>query len=382
MAARQAALNRPHDHPEKHTMPQPVHLLVRTLLLCTTVVFSAAHAQPLTVVNFGGANGKAQNLAFIQPFAREQGVATTSAEYNGDLATIRTQVQKGDVRWDVVEVESVDLQNGCDEGLFEPFDRNILPHAGMLLPGTIKDCGVGAFVWSTVLAYNSKRLHDTPRSWADFWDVQRFPGKRGLRKGARYNLEIALLSDGVRRRDVYPLLSTEAGVERAFKRLGQLKPHIVWWESGAQPVQRLSSGEVSLSSAYNGRIAAAQSEGQDGLQIGWNDAIYELDYWAVVKGSARARQARNFIRYATSEEPQLAFSRAIPYGPTHINAILRYDSGRARASADGSHLVDLSLVASELPSAPGNLRRSLALDAKFWIQRGAALERMFQQRML
>ncbi|MDT8991281.1 ABC transporter substrate-binding protein [Curvibacter sp. APW13] len=364
-------------------MPVSVRYLVHTLLLYTAVALGAAQAQlPLTVVNFGGANGKAQNQAFIQPFAREQGVATTSAEYNGDLAAIRAQVQTAEVRWDVVEVESVDLQNGCDEGLFELFDRNNLPHAGMLLPGTIKDCGVGAFVWSTVLAYNSKRLRDAPRSWADFWDVQRFPGKRGLRKGARYNLEIALMSDGVRRRDVYHLLTTEAGVERAFKRLEQLKPHIVWWESGAQPVQRLASGDVSLSSAYNGRIAAAQSEGQDGLQIGWNDAIYELDYWAVVKGSARARQARDFIRYATSEEPQLAFSRAIPYGPTHINAILRYDSGRARASADSSHLVDLSLVPSELPSAPGNLRRSLALDAKFWIQRGATLERMFQQRML
>jgi putative spermidine/putrescine transport system substrate-binding protein len=251
----------------------------------------------------------------------------------------------------------------------------------MLLPSTIKDCGVGAFVWSTVLAYNAKRLREAPRNWADFWDVQRFPGKRGLRKGARYNLEIALLSDGVRRRDVYHLLATSAGVERAFQRLEQLKPHIVWWESGAQPVQRLASGEVLLSSAYNGRIAAAQGEGQDALQIAWTDAVYELDYWAVVKGSPRAAQARDFVRYATSEEPQLAFSRAIPYGPTHINAILRYDSGRARATADNSHLVDLSLVASELPSAPGNLRRSLAFDAKFWIQRGATLERQFQQRM-
>lgn len=362
-------------------MPAPLCSRVRTLLLCTAVVLSAAHAQPLTVVNFGGANGKAQNLAFIQPFARAQGVLTHSTEYNGDLASIRAQVQKGDVRWDVVEVESVDLQNGCDEGLFEPFDRNSLPHAGMLLPGAIKHCGVGAFVWSTVLAYNAKRLREVPRNWADFWDIQRFPGKRGLRKGARYNLEIALMSDGVRRRDVYHLLSTEAGVERAFKRLEQLKPHIVWWESGAQPVQWLASGDVTLSTAYNGRIAAAQSEGQEGLQIGWNDAIFELDYWAVVKGSARAAQARNFIRYATSEEPQLAFSRAIPYGPTHINAILRYDTGRGRANAEGTHLVDLSLVASDLPSAPGNLRRSLALDAKFWIQRGIALERLFQQRM-
>lgn len=362
-------------------MPAPAPNTVRALLCALAMLAGSAQAQPLTVVNFGGANGKAQNLAFIEPFAREQGAAATAVEYNGDLANIRAQVQKGDIRWDVVEVESVDLQNGCDEGLFERFERDLLPHAGMLLPGTLKDCGVGAFVWSTVLAYNAKRLREAPRSWADFWDVQRFPGKRGLRKGARYNLEIALMADGVRRRDVYHVLSTEAGVARALQRLEQLKPHIVWWESGAQPVQRLASGEVVLSTAYNGRIAAAQAEGHEGLQIAWSDAIYELDYWAVVKGSPRAAQARSFIRYATAEEPQLAFSRAIPYGPTHINAILRYDNGRARASADGSHLIDLSLVAGELPSAPGNLRRSLAFDAKFWIQRGAALERTFQQRM-
>ncbi len=354
----------------------------RTLLMGLALIWNCASAQTLTVANFGGANGKAQEQAFIKPFSQAHGVTTNSAEFNGDLAAIRTQVSNGQIRWDVVELESVDLQNGCQEGLFEKIDRSQLPHAGLLLPGTIKDCGVGAFVWSTVLAFNHKRLREAPRSWADFWDVQRFPGKRGLRKGARYNLEIALLSEGVRRRDIYTLLSTDAGVERAFKRLEQLKPHIVWWESGAQPVQWLAKGDVSVSSAFNGRIGAAQAEGQDALQISWTDAIYELDYWAIVKGSPRTAQALQFISFATSEEPQLAFSQAIAYGPTHVKAILRYDSRPSRPIADGSHVVDLSLQPSDLPSAPGNMRRSLPFEARFWIQHGQALERMFQQRLL
>ena len=337
--------------------------------------------QGLTVANFGGANGKAQDAAFIQPFKAAYKTDARGVEYPGDLAAIRAMVNGRKNEWDVVEVESADLKAGCDAGLFERVDRGSIPHAGMLLPGTVQECGVGAFVWATVMAYEPGRFKEAPKNWQDFWDVQRFPGKRGLRKGARYNMEIALMADGVHRRDVYATLATEAGARRALAKLEQLRPHIVWWESGAQPPQRLASGETTLSTAFNGRIAAANRERLSPLAISWMDAVYELDYWVIIKGTPRLELARNFISFATSEEAQLAFSREIPYGPTHLNAILRYDTGRSRPAASAP-ITDLSMAGSDLPSAPGNMRRSLAFDPGFWTRAGgAALEKLFAQRM-
>lgn len=340
-------------------------------------------SKTLTIANFGGANGKAQDVAFIQPFGAAHKVEAKGVEYSGELAAIRTMVGERKSEWDVVEVESTDLKAGCNAGLFERIDRSSIPHVGMLLPGTVQDCGVGAFVWSTVMAYEPSRFKEAPHNWQDFWNVQRFPGKRGLRKGARYNMEIALMADGVNRRDVYTSLATDAGVKRALDKLEQLKPNIVWWESGAQPPQRLASGETTLSTAFNGRIAAANRERSNPLAISWLDSVYELDYWVIIKGTPRRDLANAFISFATSEEAQLAFSREITYGPTHINAILRYDLGRSRPATNSqTALIDLSMTGSDLPSAPGNMRRSLAFDSGFWsLSRGVELERQFAQRM-
>jgi putative spermidine/putrescine transport system substrate-binding protein len=350
------------------------------LVFTALLAGSSADARPLTIANFGGANGQAQAVAFQRPFAQQKGVEVAAVEYTGDLAAIRAMVMKGEVLWDVAEVESADLAAGCDAGLFERIDRGRLQHTAYLLPGAVQDCGVGAFVWSTVLAYDAARFKDAPKSWADFWDVARFPGKRGLRRGARYNLEFALMADGVDRGDVYHLLATEAGVARALAKLDRLLPHVVWWDAGAQPPKLLASGEVAMSTAFNGRIAAANRSGESQLEIAWGNAIHELDYWVIVKGSPQRELAMAYLNFATSEPAQLAFSREIPYGPTHFDAIMKYDSGRRIQPAAAHHaLIDLSMVGSDLPSAPGNLRKSLAFDPAFWAKHGPAIEKRFNQ---
>src|SRR3546814_1538036 len=124
-------------------------------------------------------------------------------------------VQTHNVVWDVVEVETGDLGRGCDEGLYEQLDWSHIGQKSDFIPEAVRRCGIGAFVWSTVLAYNGKLLKTAPTSWADFWNVKKFPGKRGMRKGARYNLEFALMADGVAPKDVYKVLGTPEGVDRA-----------------------------------------------------------------------------------------------------------------------------------------------------------------------
>ncbi|XBS68148.1 ABC transporter substrate-binding protein [Acerihabitans sp. KWT182] len=319
-----------------------------------------AQAESLTVISFGGQNKDAQEKAFYQPFSAAGKGTIEAGEYNGEMAKIRAMVETGQVGWDVVEVEGPELRRGCDEGLFEPLDWSKLGDKSEYVNGAATECGAGIFLWSTVLTYDAQKLKKAPTSWADFWNVKDFPGKRALRKSAKFTLEIALLADGVKREDVYAQLATKAGVDRAFKKLDQIKPQIQWWESGAQPLQWLVSGDVVMTSAYNGRVAAANKEGHD-FQMVWADSLYDLDNWAIVKGSKHKALAEQFIAFANLPENQKVFAENIPYGPTNKKAIGMIDPA----------------IAKGLPTAPDNLANALPVDTQFWIEHGEELEQRF-----
>lgn len=228
------------------------------------------------------------------------------------------------------------------------------------MPEAPHTCGVGFFVWSTALAYNADKLKAAPSGWADFWDVKKFPGKRGMRKGARYNLEFALMADGVPVKDVYKVLATKDGQNRAFKKLDQLKPYIQWWEAGAQPPQFLVAGDVVMSTAFNGRIDAAQREGKN-LKVVWNGSIYDLDYWAIPKGTPNKALAEQYIAYTLSQKAQQEYAKHIAYGPANLAAIKALD---AKTQAN-------------LPNSPENGKSAVLQNLQFWTDHGDELEQRF-----
>jgi len=315
----------------------------------------------LTVVNFGGANANAQKKAYYEPFEKASGTKVVSVEYNGEQAKVKAMVEAKNVTWDVVEVESPDIGRGCDEGLFEKLDYGKIGNKADLAPrAAVTDCGVGIFVWSTVMAYNGDKLKDGPKTWADFWDVKKFPGKRALRKGARYNLEFALLADGVKVEDVYKVLATPAGADRAFKKLSELKGNIQWWEAGAQPPQFLVAGDVVMATAYNGRIDAAAREGKN-LKINWVNQIYDMEYFGIVKGTPNRDAAYKFLALALGADGQAEYARNIAYGPTNTKALAKLDAK----------------TLGNLPTAPANAAGGLEFNIKFWADQGEALEKRF-----
>jgi putative spermidine/putrescine transport system substrate-binding protein len=323
-------------------------------------VLTAGLAQAdVTVISFGGAVQKAQTKAYYEPFAKT-GTKVVAGEYNGEQAKIKAMVDTKNVTWDVVEVESAELARGCEEGIYEKLDYTKIGDKKDFIGTAVTDCGVGKFIWSTVIAYNADKIKTPPSSWAEFWDVKKFPGKRGMRKGAKFTLEIALLADGVKPQDVYKVLATKEGVERAFKKLDQLKPYIQWWEAGAQPPQLLAAGDLVMSSAYNGRIATAQKEGKN-LKIVWAGNIYDGDHWAIPKGTPKRDEAYKFIKFASQPENQKVFSSEITYGPTNLKAV---------------PLLDPKSLA-EMPTAPANLNGALASNTKFWVEHGEDLEQRF-----
>ncbi|SDO59108.1 ABC transporter substrate-binding protein [Pseudomonas jinjuensis] len=337
-----------------------------SLLPLTCAVFAAitgaaqAQSQSITVISFGGATKAAQEQAYFKPFNQSGAGTVVAGEYNGEMAKVKAMVDVGNVSWDVVEVESPELLRGCEEGLFERLDPAVFGDSAQFVPGTLSECGVATYVWSMVMAYNGEKLAKAPTSWADFWNVKDFPGKRGLRKGAKYTLEVALLADGVKSEDLYKVLATPEGVNRAFRKLDQIKPSIQWWEAGAQPPQWLAAGDVVMSAAYNGRIAAAQKEGVQ-LGIVWPGSLYDPEYWAVVKGTRNKALAEKFIAFASQPQTQKVFAEHIPYGPVHKDAL-------GLLPAD---------VQANLPTAPANLEGARSVDAAFWVDHGEELEQRF-----
>jgi len=331
-----------------------------TLASLAACMALTAHAEDaITVVNFGGANANAQKVAYYEPIAKE-GVKVTAVEYNGEQAKIKAMVDTKNVTWDVVEVESPDVARGCDEGLFEKLDYSKIAPKTDLLPSAVTECGVGVFVWSTVMAYNGDKLKTAPTSWADFFDTKKIPGKRGMRKGARYNLEFALMADGVKPADVYKVLATKEGAERAFKKLTTLKPSIQWWEAGAQAPQFLVAGDVVLSTVYNGRIDAANREGRN-LQIYWPGGIYDLDYWVIPKGTAKKDAVYKFLNFAMKPENQAVYAQNIAYGPTNKKALAKLDKK----------------VLGDLPTSEKNAKDAIQFSTTFWADQGEALEKRF-----
>ena len=309
-------------------------------------------AQDLIVTSWGGAYQEAQREVYFEPFMEASGVNLVEDVWNGGVGAIRAKVEGGGQEWDVVQVEAEELVLGCEEGLYEPIDWAAVGGEDQFLEAAVHECGVGTIVWSTVLAYDADKAGDTPpATWADFWDTETWPGKRGLRRGPKYTLEFALIADGVPPEEVYEVLANDEGVERAFAKLDEIKGDIIWWEAGAQPPQWLASGEVVMTSAYNGRISAANQEENRNFGIVWDGSIYAVDSWVILANAANKDTALEFIEFASQPEHQKNLPEAIAYGVTNKQASEQIDPE----------------VLKDLPTAPDNLEQAVELDTEFWV---------------
>ncbi len=286
---------------------QGVGYLVAGMLGLSVLSFSAQAHTDLTVVNWGGDAARAQMLALVRPFEQTTGKSVNMDHYSGDLQAIRDQVDAANVKWDVLDLEYSDLIRLCTEGYLEPIDHSYLSVGADgtapqqdFMADALPECGVGSIVWATVYAYSQSAFPITqPRTIADFFDVQRFPGKRGLRQDPRGALEWALMADGVPTAEVYQTLDTPAGLDRAFAVLDNIRDQIMWWSGGAEPARLLSSGEVSMSAAWNGRLFRPITETGLPISIVWDGQLWEIELWGITKGTPRLDAAKQFIRFAT-----------------------------------------------------------------------------------
>ncbi|KRW59697.1 ABC transporter substrate-binding protein [Pseudomonas sp. TTU2014-080ASC] len=334
--------------------------LLPACMIMGAMISQAAAARDLTVVSWGGSFQDAQREIHFQPFTKATGIKLIDQPWTGGIGVLDVKVKAGNPTWDVVEVEAEELAIGCELDLFEPIDWSVIGDKNDFVPEAVSECGVGVMMWSTGLSYDGDRLKDGPTSWADFWNTEKFPGKRGLRKGPKYALEAALLADGVPTQDVYKVLRTPEGVDRAFAKLDQIKSDIVWWE-GSQALQMLASGDVIMTSAFNGRISGFNRNEGKNFKFVWNGSIPALDSWVVLKGSEKKDDAMKFIAFASQPENQAKLPKYIAYGVTNTKA---------------NNLVPEE-YRSELPSDPENMKNALPLDVDFWVDNIESLNERF-----
>ncbi len=337
------------------------HALTLSVLGALSLTAAPAVAQEsLSVMSFGGAYQEAQRKAVFETYTATTGIKIDEQEYGGEIAKIAAMIESGNTTIDVVDVDAPTLLQGCDEGIFETIDWTQIGDKADWLSGTTSDCGVGTIVYSTSLAYDAATLENGPTALADLFDSAKFPGKRGLWKNPATNLEFALLADGVPVDQVYEVLGTPEGLDRAFAKLDTIKDSIVWWEAGAQAPQLLASGEVVMTTAWNGRIYNANKEGQD-FRIVWDNQILDSNYWAIPKGAKNIEASMAFIKYAVDPEVLAATTKYIPYGPV-------------RASAAPFVTPE---DAANLPTSPENLTVALTLDNAFWADNGDEIRKRF-----
>jgi putative spermidine/putrescine transport system substrate-binding protein len=325
-----------------------MNLLQRTAFaLCLASAPTALQAQErVNFAGYGGEPQKVQAKAFFEPAAKLHGISVLQDSHGG-YAKIKAQVLSGAPSFDLVALGCAEGARAQKEGLLEPLDYSAIPNANDLdarLRGTHT---VGEWTFSTVIAWNTQTVKNPPKTWAEFWDVKAFPGKRALSANPRQMLEIALLADGVPADKLYPV-----DLDRAFKKLEQIKPHLaLWWSSGAQSVQILSDGEIDLEAIWNGRAQAAIDDGAKAA-YSYGQGIYDVECFMVPKGAKNKAAAMKVINVMLDPKNQATAASMIDYGPVNPKA---FETG-----------IIPSDRAKRLPSAPENLKQQALLDPAWY----------------
>lgn len=354
-----------YSHAEFISASRPRNKFRMTLALLFFSLLSSLplQAADLNITSWGGEYQSAQRDVFFKPFTADSGKKVTEKVYDGGLDEIQTLIKSEKQDWDVVEVDAADLIRGCQKKYFEVLNWHKVGQRSEFMTGTHHNCGVGSVIWAMVLAYNDKTFpDDKPNDWKDFWDIKKFPGKRALRKTAKTTLEIALLAAGVNRSNLYDTLRDPRGVDKAFEKLDKLYPHIIWWEAGDQPGRLLATKNAAMVAAYNGRIADSIDRGATYRMV-WQDALYSVDFWAIMKNAPNKDAAYQYLRFITQPKAQAELAERIPYAPTMKRAYKIM--GRQKSAY--------------MPDIKTKGKFMLAIDNHFWALAEDKLEAKFQK---
>jgi putative spermidine/putrescine transport system substrate-binding protein len=356
---------------------------MRRILIALLIIVAAAlvgfywYTRPLPIlkiVTWSGEYGRAQRAAMIEPYRDVGHVDTQPEEWDGDLAEVRRAVTSHTYKGDVIDFELPKAIQACREGLLEKIDAGTLPAgadgtaaANDFVAGAVGDCFVASVAYSQVIFFAHNTFHGAdPASMNDFFDTQKYPGPRALHASAKFNLEMALLADGVAPKDVYKTLASDEGVARAFKKLDTIKPVLIWWHNSGEPAQLIQNGKAVFTTALNGDVFDARAALPG---IIWDRQLYEFDVFGVPKDDPNKDMAMDFIRWATGSKPLAGVADWVALGPARRSSWPLVTKNPELGVA----------MAQFLPTS--HFGDAFAVDDGWWLAHGPALEARFQTWM-
>lgn len=275
---------------------------------------SWAADENLVIVNWGGDAIQAYREAWTRSFTRETGLPVKIDGSGPTRGAIKSQASGGNVSWDVVDADPFTGKALGEEGILRPIDYDTVDRS-KIRDGMDYKYGAANYLYSYVLVRDTAVYGDEgPRTWADFWDTEKFPEQRTLYKWLSGVMEAALLADGVPKEELYPL-----DVARAMDRIEALKPHVLsFWGSGAESQQLMLSGETSMGMVWSTR-AMRMTEDSDGrIQWSYDQAFVNPSTWAVLENNpAGAGPAMDFIAHAQDPQSQVELFKALGNGPAN-----------------------------------------------------------------
>ena len=315
--------------------------------------YAAQRFEGRTVVfsSYGGSYQQNEKTCYCDPFTAKTG-AKVLQDGPFDEAKFRVMVESGNPVWDVGEAALNFLHSGAKQNLFQKLDFSRID-VKRIDPRFVTEYGVGNVATSYNIAYNTKLIQPGahPRSWAEVFDVKKFPGARSLMNKVAPMLEIALLADGVAMDKLYPL-----DADRAFKKLDTIKHNVVWWDTFSQSQQLVVDGEASCGVMNSGRVFDAFKKGAS-VAVEWNQNIQNGGFWVILRGSKNADVAHGLIDEMTVAENQANMANLNAYSPTNPDA--------------------LKLVNAEirpwLPLYPDNAKLGVLINGAFWAEHQRAL---------
>lgn len=335
--------------------------------LALPAVWTGARAQTkrLIVRTPGGPTAEAMKKAYYEPFQAATGIEIVAATSNNEpVSQIKAIVESKAKTWDMAASLSRSAVNQLvKDGDF--LEKHGLENEAVVkeIPETFRNAhAVGHGVYATPLTYRKDKFKEPPQNWQDFFDVKKFPGPRAMRKNPQETLEIALMADGVDRKSLYPL-----DLDRAFKSLDRIKPHVAhWWTSPVQAIQLITNGDVEMVPVWANFPIAAVEQQSAPLGIAWQNNIWGCDMFTILKGGDNADACRKFILFCLQGEQQAGVGNRVAIAPTNPNAFKFISPERAKV----------------LATNPEYLATGIGLNDEFWAANRDAIADRFNKWLL
>jgi putative spermidine/putrescine transport system substrate-binding protein len=285
----------------------------------------------LTFVAYGGVGQDAMIKYYQEPYTAANPNVTFINTSPPDVAQVKAQVESGSVVWDVVAVAPAAATQNCGT-LFERLDFSSVDQTN-LVPQTVGECYIGNFINATPFAYRTDAFPDpdkAPKTIKDFFDVERFPGQRGILTNLQNGiLEYPLLADGVDPENLYPL-----DVDRSLAKLETIRDVTTFAPNVGALQQAVSAKQVDLFLLADSRLVPLMDEGMD-ITIVWDVTVTSINAFAVPKGTPNAKAAERFLATVVNPEAVAGITETLGTAPVNLAAPLNLSENAKKVEVYG-----------------------------------------------